>query len=190
MKNTNKNLNNQSKVVKASFTGSNITKYSGLNSVAKYMNRQNIIKAISSTFPTRWYNSRKFGINQVMLVIILASMSGINRIKRISSFSGDGLVRVLLRLDKAINENTISATLKKLGEKGARKLQMLLLRKNSLWLRKRGLTKITLDADSTVKSVSGHQEGAAKGFNTTKKGAKSYHPLLVFISEIKLLYHT
>ena len=96
----------------------------------------------------------------------------------------------MLRLDKAINENTISATLKKLGEKGARKLQMLLLRKNSLWLRKRGLTKITLDADSTVKSVSGHQEGAAKGFNTTKKGAKSYHPLLVFISEMKLLYHT
>jgi len=33
MKNTNKKLKNQSKVVKASFTGSNITKYSGLLSV-------------------------------------------------------------------------------------------------------------------------------------------------------------
>jgi len=47
-----------------------------------------------------------------------------------------------------------------------------------------------LDADSTVKSVCGNQQGAAKGFNTTKKGAKSYHPLLVFVSEMKLLYHT
>lgn len=44
MKNTKKKLNNQSKVVKASFTGSNITKYSGLNTVAKYMNRQNIVE--------------------------------------------------------------------------------------------------------------------------------------------------
>jgi len=52
------------------------------------------------------------------------------------------------------------------------------------------LTSITLDADSTVKSVCGNQEGAEKGFNTTKKGAKSYHPLLVFVSEMKLLYHT
>ena len=57
-------------------------------------------------------------------------------------------------------------------------------------LRESGLNSITLDADSTVKSVCGNQEGAAKGFNTTKKGAKSYHPLLVFISEMKLLYHT
>jgi len=53
-----------------------------------------------------------------------------------------------------------------------------------------GLESITLDADSTVKSVCGNQEGAEKGFNTTKKGAKSYHPLLVFVSEMKLLYHT
>lgn len=44
--------------------------------------------------------------------------------------------------------------------------------------------------DNSQKSVYGNQEGAAKGFNTTKKGAKSYHPLFVFVSEMKLLYHT
>lgn len=48
MKNTKKKLNSQSGVVKATFTGSNITKYSGLNTVAKFMNRQNIIKSISA----------------------------------------------------------------------------------------------------------------------------------------------
>ncbi len=190
MKNTKKKLKNQSKVVKYSFTGSNITKYSGLNTVAKYMNRQHIVKSISTSFPTVWHNATKFGVNQVLLAITLASISGINRIYRIAVFSGDGLVKALLNLDKAINENTISATLKNLGQSGARKLQELLLSKNSRWLRESGLTSITLDADSTVKSVCGNQEGAAKGFNTTKKGAKSYHPLLVFVSEMKLLYHT
>jgi len=80
--------------------------------------------------------------------------------------------------------------LKKLGQVGARKLQMLLLSKNARWLEESGLESITLDADSTVKSVCGNQEGAAKGFNSTKKGAKSYPPLLVFVSEMKLLYHT
>jgi hypothetical protein len=67
---------------------------------------------------------------------------------------------------------------------------MLLLSKNARWLEVSGLESITLDADSTVKSVCGNQQGAARGFNTTKKGAKSYHPLLVFVSEMKLLYHT
>jgi len=122
--------------------------------------------------------------------IILSSLSRISRICRIAAFSGDGLVKAILKLDKAINENTISTTLNNLGKSGARKLQMLLLSKNAQWLHESGLESITLDADSTVKSVCGNQEVAEKGFNTTKKGAKSYHPLLVFVSEMKLLYHT
>lgn len=77
--------------------------------------------------------------------------------------SGDGLVKALLKLDKAINENAISTTLKNLGQSGARKLQMLLLSKNSQWVHESGLDSITLDADSTVKSVYGNQEGAEKG---------------------------
>jgi len=190
MKNTKKKLKDQSRVVKYSFTGNNITKYSGLNTVAKYMNKQGIVKSISTLFPTEWHSATKFGVNQVLISIAMSSFCGINRICKIASFTGDGLVRALLKLDKAINENAISATLKKLGQGGARKLQMLLLTKNARWLEVSGLESITLDADSTVKSVCGNQQGAAKGFNTTKKGAKSYHPLLVFVSEMKLLYHT
>ena len=154
------------------------------------MNKQGIIKSISTSFPTGWHNATKFGVNQVLMAITLASISGISRICKIAAFSGDGLVKTLLKLDKGINENAISTTLKKLGQSGARKLQMLLLSKNARWLHESGLESITLDADSTVKSVCGNQEGAKKGFNTTKKGAKSYHPLLVFVSEVKLLYHT
>jgi len=41
------------------------------------------------------------------------------------------LVGALLKLDKAINRNVISATLKKLETSGARKLQMLLLSKKT-----------------------------------------------------------
>jgi len=190
MKNTKKKLKGQSRVVKYSFSGNNITKYSGLNTVAKYMNKQGIVKSISTLFPTEWHSATKFGVNQILISIAMSSFCGINRICKIASFTGDGLVCALLKLDKAINENAISATLKKLGQGGARKLQMLLLTKNARWLEVSGLESITLDADSTVKSVCGNQQGAARGFNTTKKGAKSYHPLLVFVSEMKLLYHT
>jgi len=190
MKNTNKKLKGQSKIVKHSFSGNNITKYSGLNTVAKYMNRQKVVMSISKAFPTQWHNATKFGVNQIMMSVIFASISGVSRIRKIANFSGDGLVKALLKLDTQINENAISTTLKKLGQKGARKLQSLLLSKNSRWLKESGLSSITLDADSTVKSVNGSQEGAAKGFNTTRKGAKSYHPLLVFVSEMKLLYHS
>lgn len=152
-----------------SLSVSNITKCSCLNAVAKYMNRQYIVKSISSSFPTEGHNATKFGVNQDLMAITLGSISGISRICRIAAFKGDGLVRVLLGLDIAINENAISATLKNLGQSGAHKLQTLLLSKNARWVRENGLESITLDADSTVKSVCGNKEGAAKGFNATKK---------------------
>jgi hypothetical protein len=139
MKNTKKKLINQSLVVKSSFTGSNITKYSGLNTVAKYMNRQNIVKIFGNSFPTVWYNATKFGVNQILMAITLSSISGISRICWIAAFSGDGLVKALLKLDKVINENAITGTLKNLGQSGARKLQMLLLSKNARWLHESGL---------------------------------------------------
>ena len=72
--------------------------------------------------------------------------------------------------------NAISATLKNLGQNGARTLQMLLLSKNVRWLHESGLENITLDADSTVKSVCGDQEGLEKGYNTT--AMKSMVPVL------------
>ena len=62
---------------------------------------------------------------EVLISIAMSSFCGINRICKIASFTGDGLVRVLLKLDKAINENraceltegnAISAALKKLGQ--------------------------------------------------------------------------
>jgi len=154
------------------------------------MNKQGIIRLISSHFPTRRHNATKFGVNQILLAVVFASLSGINRICHMANFTGDGLVRVLLNLKKAINENTISVTLKKLGQSGARTLQTLLLDNNSRWLDQTGLESITLDADSTVKPVFGSQQGAAKGYNPTKKNGMSYHPLLVFVSEMKLLYHS
>ncbi len=46
-----------------------------------------------------------------------------------------------------------------------------------------GMKTITMDLDSTVTPVYGHQEGADKGYNPKKKGMKSYHPLLAFAYE-------
>ena len=77
MKNTKKKLNSQSIIVKASFSGSNITKYSGLNTVAKYMNRQNIVKGFGNSFPTVWHNATKFGVNQILMAITLTDGSSL-----------------------------------------------------------------------------------------------------------------
>lgn len=190
MKNNNNNADNQIKLVKHSFTGGNITMYSGINQVAKIFKRRRILDDLRKLFPTKIHNATKFTNLQVLISIIYASISGVNRMSKIANYTNDPLVKINLGLRKAINEDKISGTLKDLGEWGARKIQHYFLSKNANYLKESSLTFITLDADSTVSMVYGNQEGAEKGYNPIKKGAKSYHPLLVFASELKLLYHT
>ncbi|KPL15704.1 MAG: hypothetical protein AMS23_10305 [Bacteroides sp. SM1_62] len=53
-------------IVKSSFTDCNIAMYAGLNTVENYMNRQYTVKSVSSSIPTEWHNTTKFGVNQVL----------------------------------------------------------------------------------------------------------------------------
>lgn len=45
----------------------------------------------------------------------------------------------------------------------------------------------TLDFDSTIMTRYGEQEGAKKGYNPTKKGRNSHHPLLAFVAECRMI---
>lgn len=45
----------------------------------------------------------------------------------------------------------------------------------------------TLDFDSTVMVREGNQEGAAKGYNPKRPGRLSHHPLLAFVSDVRMI---
>jgi hypothetical protein len=45
----------------------------------------------------------------------------------------------------------------------------------------------TLDIDSSVMTRYGTQDGAKKGYNPSKKGRPSHHPLIAFIADVKLV---
>ncbi len=128
---------------------------------------------------------RKFKISQLMLAVVTASLCGVSRLSRIAVFTADALVLSLLGLPNGINKDVISTRFKALGERGARQLEALNGSRIRRQLEKTRSDTMTLDADSTVKTVFGSQEGASVGYNPHKKGAKSYHPLLLFLSETK-----
>jgi hypothetical protein len=74
MKNTKKKLKGQSRVVK----------YSGFSTVAKYMNKQGIVKSISTLFPTKWHSATKFGVYPVKSAL---QNSLFNRVNQIFKFN-------------------------------------------------------------------------------------------------------
>ena len=185
----NATLNTES-TIKHSFTGKKLTAYSGLSPINQFLQKLDLRAELNRLFRTQEYNSLKFLNVHILLAVIFGSLCGINRLSRITNMTADPLVMQLLGIKKMFNKDLISTRLKSFGEAGARKLHDFFQLIAHEELRKSGLTSITLDVDSTVSGVCGNQEGTAKGYNPPKKGAKSYHPLIGFISELKLVVNT
>ena len=180
----------KSKNIKNSFTGEKLTSYAGLSPIMKHINKLKLGQELNDLFPTQMHNSSKFSNVQIMMAVILASFSGINRLIKISFFTCDSLVMALLGLSTGLNKDVISARLKALGQAGAIQLHEHLFKYTTLWIVKSALEHIILDVDSTVKLVCGNQQGAAKGYNTQKKGAKGYHPIIAFVGNLKIVLNT
>jgi len=117
-------------------------------------------------------------------------MSDVYRMSRIENFTYDTLVQHLLSLKEDIDQNTLTGCLKALGQRGAFSLQEGLFRLASKMVRKSNLSLVTIDRDSTVATVYGNQEEAAKGYNHHKLGANSYHSQLCFCTEMKLVLNS
>lgn len=190
MKNKAKNKKFKGKKVGHSFSSKRLTRFAGLGPIMKFIDRIKLAKELDENFPTIAYNATKFSITQLMLAVVLASMSGVCHLTGIANFTNDPLIQALLGLKNSLNKDVISVRFKELGQRGARLLEELNGRRIQRQLEKAKLKSITLDGDSTVKTVYGNQQGAAKGYNPFKKGAKSYHPILVFASECKLVFNT
>ncbi|HUX59599.1 MAG TPA: IS1380 family transposase, partial [Bacteroidales bacterium] len=102
----------------------------------------------------------------------------------------DPLVQHLLSLKEDIDQDTLTGRLKALGQRGSFSLQEGLFRVTGKMQKKSNLSYITIDCDSTVATVYGNQEGAAKGYNPYKLGANSYHSQLCFCTEMKLILNS
>jgi hypothetical protein len=49
------------------------------------------------------------------------------------------------------------------------------------------IKKLTIDFDSSVVTRYGEQEGSKRGYNPTKKGRPSHHPLIAFVANVRMI---
>lgn len=95
----------KSKKINHSFTGTMLTRYAGLSPIMKYFNNIGLGQKLNDVFSTDIYNSTKFTNAQVLLSVMLASLSGVHRLKGITHFTGDPLVMAILGLKKQFNKD-------------------------------------------------------------------------------------
>ena len=119
---------------------------------------------------------------------------GATSIAKLCGVWSDSVLRDLAGWTKLPVDTTIGRLFKEVTARQISQLESVNHRlRGQIWRRanRAGVSKVGLnpiqwiDIDSTVDSVCGTQEGAAKGYNPKKKGALSYHPQLAFLAGSK-----
>lgn len=178
-KNTKKPAN-----IKTSFDSKSLTNFSGIKVISKFM-RKIGIESMFDMIDLNLHHNIKFSNFQILSTIILGIFSGFNRVSKIESFSRDPLIQKLLCLATNIDADTIFNRIKRFGMNENNQIMNIIGKLSSKVHDLLKTNRDILDLDSTVHTLYGHQEGVAKGFNSSKKGAKSYHPIMCFLNSTK-----
>jgi len=180
--------------VKMSATASGLTSQAGLIPVVKFLDRIGFEKTINQTVPHQRGDNAEYQLTGSMFLVVVGMIGGATSIAKLCGVWSDGVLRKVAGWLKIPVETTISRIFKEVTEKQISQLESVTHRlRAQIWRKanRAGLSKVGLnpvqwiDIDSTVDTVCGTQEGAAKGYNPKKKGALSYHPQLAFCVESK-----
>ncbi len=119
----------------------------------------------------------------IMLLLTIHLILGYRRVRDISYYQDDEMVKRVLELKQLPNISTISRIMKTCDEKCVNNVREfsrnIVLDRCST----EKLNRITIDFDGTVQSTRRYAEGTAVGYNKKRKGSRSYYPLLCTISQ-------
>ena len=124
-----------------------------------------------------------FGPHRIVLLLIVHLLLGFRRLRDVDYYRDDPLLLRLLGLRRLPDVATICRTLAAMGRDSVEKVRQLSSALVLDALRRECFPRLTLDFDGSVTSTRGHAEGTAVGYNTRKKGARSYYNLYCTVAQ-------
>lgn len=169
----NKKFNSNIKGIKTSFDANSLTNYSGAYPIYKFIMKLGLINKLDD-INIQLHHNIQYTTSQLILAVLLGLTSGMNRATKIEGFTLDPLIQTILRLDGSISDSTFKDRFSRFSMNETNQYMNIIGKTSSEIHNKLKTSQDILDIDSTVRTVYGRQEGAEKGFNEVKKGAKSY----------------
>lgn len=179
------------KKVTVSATGINLTSQAGLVPVSKFLEKMKMTDMVTSCTGIIRGNNAVYQFHDIIEYCVLGIIGGGRSLDGIGQIWKDYALRKMLSWSSVPNRTTISRLLESLTFEEVVGMENLVhaIRRNvwetSFLPNRISDEAIIIDIDSTVKTSYGNQEGSEKGFNSSKKGASSFHPQLAFCAETK-----
>jgi hypothetical protein len=175
-------------------TATGLTSQAGLIPVVKFLQRIGFEKTVNQTVPHQRGDNADYQLTDGIFLTLVGMIGGAGSIAKLCGVWSDSVLRKIAGWTKVPVDTTIGRLFKEVTEKQISQFESLNHRlRGQIWrlANRAGVSKVGLnptqwvDIDSTVDSVCGTQEGAAKGYNPKNKGALSYHPQLAFLAGSK-----
>jgi len=184
--------------IKTEMSGKGLTTNAGLLPVLKFMQRLGFRERVSETVSIERSFNAKYHFADIVQMAVVGLIAGATSMEHIVTICKDEVLRFIAGWEDVPVPTTVSRIMKlasfrnvvELGEVNHR-LRVQVRKKLQRSGRRLSLfSSMWIDVDSTVKGTYGNQEGAEKGYNPNRKGQKSYHPLMAFVSETKEVLHS
>lgn len=170
--------------LKTEFSMRNATNFAGSKVILGFLEtiglnqalqRLGLAKAANAIFPT----------HRILQMLMIGWILGCERLFHFKSLQGDALIAQAVG-GRVPHHTLLGKDLLRLG-KAHDQVAPALRNLNIEIIAPQLPDALILDLDSTVETVYGHQQGAEVGYNSHKRGRKSYHPLLVYEGQSRML---
>lgn len=170
--------------INVDFTAEKLTPFGGMVAFAAFIEELGIIERLVETCPVKRTSNNALPVRDIIVGFMLTCILDGNRFHDIRFIQGDEVLKEVFKIEKRIpSDDTVRRFFKTIDETQGRE-----------WMHEAysiiydNLPDLpTIDWDSTVLTKYGKQEGVEVGYNPTKPGRGSLHPLFASIADTRLV---
>ena len=166
-----------------------ITPFGGLASFLAYLGQMGFVEQLQAALPFADPTSNNaIPLAHTFTAFLTAVVAGARRFAHTQWLRADRALQAMLGIERFPGDDTIRNFFLRFTQAHIEAFWRPLW-KWSLGQLAVGPEGFYLDLDSTVLQRSGRQQGAAKGYNPSRPGRKSHHPLLAVLAEAPFILH-
>ena len=167
---------------KIEFSARNLTSNAGLYLLFENMRKNGFFDLIDNDLVFENESTNKIKMNHIK-TMLCGHLIGIDKLERLKLLQNDPLIHEFAISIK--EPETVSRFLGNSSYKTTQMLREINFKVFKKLLERSKLRSITIDIDSSVVNVEGHQEGTAKGYNPKKPGNPCNNIQFAFCDELK-----
>ena len=168
--------------VQLKFSGHRLTNFGSVYLLHRFFTRLGLKKALATGVRLVQRNNR-YSVGEMVLAVLYPMILGMERLETTYLLTHNGVFQKLTGLRAYPNATTLRRFLLRLGQRALPRVRRVHDHLRARVVAAEGRRRFIFDVDSTVVVVYGHQEQARRGYNPTKRGRRSYHPLVCFEGE-------